>query len=250
MKKRWLLIPCALLAVIPGTVLASSQSGDGTITFTEGPQTIRDPENPGTVVTPEDGMLENTGPLRFDYVPSLNFRTQASTGQDSVYYPQAVNFTGDTSARAQFIQITDVRGTGSGWTLSVRQEYQFRTSNQVELNGAELSFDHSWVSSASTDTTAEPVLFSDIIRMSVGETQTIATAETSQGAGTWSISFGNSTDNLAPIMNASGSPVLHDTLGKPLYQNNAIQLSVPGQTEKVAGEAYQTELTWILSELP
>ncbi|WP_265459933.1 WxL domain-containing protein [Enterococcus sp. HY326] len=250
MKMRWILATSILLIAMPLNTLAASQTGGGEITFTEGPQAIHDPESPETIVIPEDGMLENTGPLRLDYVPTLQFRVQQILAIDETYSPQAVNFIGDTSARAQFVQVTDVRGTGSGWTLSVCQEEQFKTSDGETLDGAELSFGASWPNSTVTDRSQEPTIFQDVIRMTVGETQTIATASPTQGAGTWSISFGNSTNNLAPIMDADGAPVVHETLGKPLYQNSAIQLSVPGRAEKVAGKTYQTELTWILSELP
>lgn len=253
--KRIILLSSLLLFTLPVTAQAQSDGiGTGKIEFTD-KQQVADPENPTIPIKPENPIPPNSNPLRLDYVPSLNFATQKSDGRDQMYAANAMMFEDETTPRAQFIQVTDRRGTNAGWTVSVRQEKQFATDEKVELDGAMLSFDYSWANGS--DESRTPIVKKDIIEMKIGETQEIANAKKGTGDGTWFISFGASQHNLAGVANTleprrdSNNQVTIDTrYNKPLFFNSAVQLSVPGRTKKVIGKPYKTELTWILSELP
>ncbi|MHC5373367.1 WxL domain-containing protein [Enterococcus sp. LJL120] len=228
----------------PDSALASSLSNDGSITFEgEYPWSIVDPENPGTIVDP--GESETVGDLlRIEYVPDLRFGTQTISQQEATYQAFAQNFYSETPARGNFVQIADYRNnTGSGWTLSLKQENQFHSSQDasIELLGATLFFDKSWSSSPSSS--APPTIQTDIIEVNPGNSYIVANAEAGTGIGKWTISFGNS-QNLQPTQ-------LTDELynNQAVYLNPAVGLKVP-HTANVKALNYTTVLTWTLSELP
>ncbi|WP_308618325.1 WxL domain-containing protein [uncultured Enterococcus sp.] len=253
--KKFFLLSSFLFLMMPQMVLAQSDTvGTGKIEFNDHQQ-VADPENPVNPIEPEDLIPPSSDLLRLDYVPSLKFSTQKSDANDQKYAANAMMFADDTMPRAQFIQVTDRRGTKAGWNVSVRQEKQFATAENIELDGAMLSFDYSWTNGS--DKAKAPVVKKDIIEMKIDETQEIANAKKGTGDGTWFISFGASQNNsqgvkntLEPRLDRDDQVIMHDTFNKPLFLNSAIQLAVPGRTEKVIGKPYKTELTWILSELP
>ncbi|MBO0471756.1 WxL domain-containing protein [Enterococcus sp. DIV0242_7C1] len=237
----------------------SSYSGNGNIRFEGKVQTqVMDPENPTQVADPGDSPKTN-GNLRFDFVPQLNFYQAKISAKDKVYYSNAQLFKNDIGARGNFLQISDYRENKSGWTLQLKQETQFTNSaakKHKELNGAVLSFDQSWTNSA-VDFSSAPTVSKEVIQISnIGELYNLAEAKQNEGEGTWSIIFGSSTSNeqhaetLKPRMNHQNQPILDPNFGnQPMYENQAVTLSVPGKTQKESGN-YQTVLTWILSELP
>lgn len=236
-----------------------SLTGSGKIQF-EGQQAIvvYDPERPNEVADPGSSPTTN-GNLRFDFVPQINFGRNAISNEDQVYQANAQLFHGNTGARGNFVQISDLRGDAQGWQLQVRQETQFRneaTTNK-ELKGAVISFDKSWTNSPNGSSLG-PLVSKEVIRIdNIGETYNLAEAKPGTGAGTWSISFGASIDNdqnqantLSPRVDADGNPLLDETFdNKPIYKNEAVTLAVPGIT-LVDPVQYQTVLTWILAELP
>lgn len=269
MRKKRLLIQAL---IVPLTVVASlagvsnaayaeteSISGPGTIKFEgEYPQNIVDPEKPGEIVDPGE-TPQLTGDLRIDFVPKLDFYQNKISDKDEVYYANAQNFFGTTKARGNFVQVTDLRQKPTGWTLQLRQEMQFtnKDAKNKEIKGAMLSLDKSWVSSTK-DLSEAPQLSKEIINIdNVGASYNLAQANTGQGSGTWTISFGASEENkanqkntLEPRLDKNGQAVLDPVFDqKPVYQNKAVSLSIPGTTV-VDPVPYTTVLTWILAELP
>ncbi|MEI5994478.1 WxL domain-containing protein [Candidatus Enterococcus mansonii] len=246
-------------AFAPTAIGESNVSGNGTINFEgEYAQEVRDPEHPETILNPGDSP-KTSGDLRIDFVPQFNFGSNKISDKDEKYYGNAQLFHDKTGARGNFIQISDYRGTGSGWILQVRQETQFRndTTTNKELNGAVISLDQSWANSTRSEMEA-PIVSKDVIRINnIGETYNLAEASQGKGQGTWSINFGASIENdkgrkdtLSPKMDTHGKPMLDPAFeNKPIYQNEALTLSIPGATKKDPVN-YQTVITWILSELP
>ncbi|OEH80935.1 hypothetical protein BCR26_06600 [Enterococcus rivorum] len=237
----------------------SSVIGKETVRFeAEYAQEVRDPENPDVKANPGVSPV-TTGDLRIDFVPQFNFLAQKMSSKDEIYQGNAQLFFGDTGARGNFIQVSDYRGTGSGWKLQVRQETQFKNdqAENKELKGALISIDQSWVNSTRSENEA-PVVSKDIIHMdNIGETYNLAEAKQGTGQGTWHIIFGSSSDNnkgrkqtLSPITDSRGKPILDGKFeNKPMVKNSALTLSVPGATKK-SQVPYETMITWILSELP
>ncbi|WP_086350727.1 WxL domain-containing protein [Candidatus Enterococcus clewellii] len=262
--KKWTLLSTAVVScLLFGTGYAVTQadatsgSGKGTIEFEiEDKQQVYDPENPGNVVDPGESP-KTEGPLRIDFVPQFQFGTNKVANADAVYSAYAQLFKDNTSARGNFVQVSDFRPESSGWELSVKQESQFVNGNGKKLDGAVISLDHSWTSSVS-GSAAAPTVKKDVINMSVGESQILATAKAGTGEGTWAVNFGASAansvgqkDTLTPLLGADGNPVLDSNYGnKPVYLNAAVGLTIPGRTVKEPGTTYRTVITWSLSELP
>lgn len=226
---------------------------EGSVGFLPNTDTINpvDPTNPGKDVTPLDpdgnpGKPGTPGPLSIDFVSTLNFGSNKISSSDEVYYaePQVIwNDTdedsvvenGETSTRPAYVQVSDNRGTNSGWTLTVRQETQLnnRSAQNSVLTGAEIKLKNGTASSHMSNTTA-PIVNTSIILVP-GATSTVMTAAAGGGAGTWVDYFGT-LENI----NVEGTAV---------EKNTAVTLSVPGSTPKDA-VLYSATLIWTLSEIP
>ncbi|EOH98909.1 hypothetical protein UAY_02178 [Enterococcus moraviensis ATCC BAA-383] len=250
----------AFLYAKPTYAKESSLSGVGEVElkgYKEDHSIIRDPENPKVEVDPGESP-QTQGDLRIDFVPKLNFSTVMISDENATFPVNAQLFHGSTSARGNFVQVSDYRDDATGWTLQVRQENQFKHATKVgaELKGAVISFDQTWANS-SRDLAKAPTVSKEVIRMSnVGETYNLAVAQSGKGSGTWSIVFGASKENhnerpntLKIRKDGSGKEIIDPIFKKPVYTNGAVTLSVPGATEKESG-AYSTVLTWVLAELP
>lgn len=268
MIKKTLILAAGILflAIIETNNLVFAEenqvTGHGTIEYTgEHPKEPVDPENPLNPVDPGPGPSTD-GELRFDFAPTLNFGRSKITETERNFYVNAQLFHAGPSARGNFLQITDSRPESSGWTLQVRQEYQFKNdviqeNDEKELRGAVLSFDKAWANSAYTQEKA-PKLSKDIIQLNAqGTTFPVASADQGQGKGSWIISFGASEENnqeqpntLFPKVDDNNQPILDENFeNQQVYGNKAIFLSVPDAV-KIHPVQYQTELTWILAELP
>ncbi|WP_430607173.1 hypothetical protein IGJ55_000303 [Enterococcus sp. AZ170] len=214
---------------------------------------IKDPENPD--VTVDTGVSNGTqGLLRIDFVPQLNFGKSKVENKKVVFPVNAQQFEDGTSARGQFIQVSDYRPNPTGWTLQVRQEDQFKSAENNRLKGAVLSFDHSWTNSKA-DGSKAPNVSKEVIHLNnIGETYDLAKANFGAGGGTWSIVFGASAENssgqqatLTPKLDKQGKPVMDQN--KNIYSNTAVKLAIP-EAEEIKAGTYSTVLTWIISELP
>ncbi|EAE6383304.1 WxL domain-containing protein [Listeria monocytogenes] len=140
-----------------------------------------------------------------------------------------------------YAQISDVRGTNTGWTLSVTGSAFKDSSTPVKtIPGAELTIPKSTVSSATSTAQAPTGYDSVTISMTGGaavpvmaakdmQTATPTNFNDDQGMGTWTDSFGSQAVSAT------------DT-SKP-------KLSIP-KNVVVADGTYQSTLTWTLSDTP
>lgn len=222
------------------------------------PPGIVDPEIPGNIVDPGPGPSTD-GFLRIDFVSAIDFGKNKISSEDAIYDANAQLFKDETNARGNYIQVTDSRSTGAGWSIQVRQETELTSvenPNDV-LKGAYMSFGSSWANST-MDQEYAPTVMKDVIKIDkVGTTYEVARAEKDHGYGTWTIEFGASAENdrglantLSPALDPAGEALLDPNFNnKQVYKNKAVNLFVPGTIEKKAVK-YQTVLTWSLSELP
>ena len=236
-----------------------SAVNSGTVSVVDGGSVPVDPENPITPVDPGGDSPSTKGTLRIDYVSALDFGVAEIKKTNRVYSALAQQFRTDIGARGSYIQITDQRTESTGWTLQVKQETQFKNrviqnTAEQELLGAVMSLDKGWANSSSTSNT--PTVTRNTIALSPGSASQVATATAGSGRGVWTISFGASKTNtskqentLSPVIDANGKAVMDSVYQKPAYSNSAITLSVPDST-KIYPVQYETEITWILSELP
>lgn len=262
MNKRKIIIAIVLTIIACLTtstqVLAQNLDQKGSVQFVpdDGAIVIVDPEKPTDPVDPGE-VNPRTGHLTLDYAPQLNFGRNKISDKDASYQVEAQMFYGATKPRPNFVQVSDNRLTGAGWTLQVRQETNFiaQESNDV-LKGIYLSFDKVWANSV-VDKKYAPVIKNDTIKLDkIGTTYELVTAEKNHGQGTWSIAFGYSDENLnqqstlSPAKDANGRNLFNTTYNNQIsYKNSAITLFVPGSVEKKPVR-YQTVLTWVLAELP
>ncbi|RJA30218.1 WxL domain-containing protein [Listeria monocytogenes] len=140
-----------------------------------------------------------------------------------------------------YAQISDVRGTNTGWTLSVTgSAFKDSSTPAKTIPGAELTIPKSTVSSATSTAQAPTGYDSVTISMTGGaavpvmaakdmQTATPTNFNDDQGMGTWTDSFGSQAVSAT------------DT-SKP-------KLTIP-KNVVVADGTYQSTLTWTLSDTP
>lgn len=192
-----------------------------------GPTDPTDPDNP----KPGTG-----GPLSIDYVSNFDFGTDNKvSGDDTTYYAAPVKLAdkdGKEITRANYLQVTDKRGSNIGWKLSVKQDAQFN-DGKTDLDGAQLSMGTQTLNSKNImgDGSTTPGIVSSTLKMTPGSDVDVLSAQKGQGMGTWTDAFGKYTDGSAT-----------DTSTK------AVSLEVPGNSAKNVGSTYTTDLTWTLTD--
>ncbi|MDK1725974.1 WxL domain-containing protein [Dellaglioa algida] len=185
-----------------------------------------DPVNPGTA-----------GPLSIDYVSNFDFGSSNKvSGDDMTYYAAPVKATdkdGKDVTVANYLQVTDKRGTNIGWKLSVKQEKQFN-DGKADLDGAKLQMATQTLNSKNMDLNNPsniPAIDNATMAMTPGSDVKVLTAGKDQGMGTWTDAFG--------VYDADAAK---DTASK------AVSLEVPGNSAKNTGSSYTTDLTWTLTD--
>lgn len=218
-----------VLAADTGTHMNYQSSNDVTVKPLD--PLLPDPAKPVTPIDSTDpsGPVAGTGgSLSLDFASGFQFGEQAISTKNEIYYAQPqkyVDFDGVAKKGPNYVQVTDIRGTGAGWKLTVKQVAQFQTDEGQVLNGAELSFSQGEViSNLATDLSPTAVTS---FTLPINSEVPVVTANTEKGVGTWLYRFGS--DEI------SG--------GK------SVVLQVPGKTVKYA-KKYQTALTWTLKDVP
>ncbi|MGX7243469.1 WxL domain-containing protein [Enterococcus quebecensis] len=217
--------------------IADPQKQDAEISFTQNTDQPNKPTDPNNGNEIEDGT-GMVGPLTIDYISKIKFDSQKISGNTEKYYAKldSVRYVGkpELVEKANFIQVTDNRGSNAGWKLQVRQDKQFENVSEdgkvvTKLTGAVLGFSNTTLKSASLSTKAPsaPSAITFDGDAATPANHDAVTAAESTGMGTWFYSLGSSEEE-----------------GK-----RSISLSVPGDLAKVAG-AYKTRLTWTLVDSP
>lgn len=199
-----------------------------------------DPEKPVTPIDPTDPTGTNpgtSGPLSIDYASSLDFGQNKITNKNETYYANAQTFAEMKSEyRGNYVQVTDNRGTNSGWALNLKQEGQLtsETAKQYkELTGAQISLGAS-VASSISEGVLSPVV-TNVQLDPEGANSVIMLAKEGSGAGTWVDYFGKAEEMTID--------------GKIVQKNKSVTLEIPGKTPKEAVK-YTTKLTWSLTDVP
>ncbi len=200
-----------------------------------------DPSNPVDPTPPEDPGTGTQGPLSVDYASSLDFGVNRISNQDKVYFARAQTYLNGHKETPNFVQVSDNRGTNSGWTLTVKQDEQFRatekTVNEV-LTGSQIKLTDPTVDS-NVQGVWQPTAKDEVVLVPGVESVVVAAAQ-GAGAGTWVVYWGtvetiNERDKDGHI--------------QAVNVTKAIQLSVPGATPKDA-VTYRTKLIWTLTDVP
>ena len=184
------------LALVAGSVMTTTASADtfaqnsnGKIEYQKGTINIVDPDVPSAAA-----------------VPSFDFGQQDITAKDKTY----------DAVTAGTLKVSDLRGTGEGWNVTVTQSTQLKTTNNDELTGAQLTLDAGTTFNSSSEiVTATPAT------LTVGNASKVFDAQVNNGNG-----FSTLT-----------------------YAPNQAHLEVPGSTAKKS-KAYTAELVWTLTDSP
>lgn len=186
------------LALFAGSVMTTTasaatfaQNSNGKIEYQKGTINIEDPDNPSAAA-----------------VPSFDFGQQDITAKNKTY----------NAVTAGTLKVSDLRGTGEGWKVTVTQQAQLATTTGAELTGAVLKLNNAKTSNSSNET----VTF-HAGDLTPGTASLVFDAQVNNGNGTSTLAFADGTTD--------------------------VQLEVPGSTAKKS-EAYTAELVWTLTDSP
>nr|WP_281734468.1 WxL domain-containing protein [Streptococcus lutetiensis] len=186
------------LALFAGSVMTTTasaatfaQNSDGKIEYQKGTINIEDPDNPSAAA-----------------VPSFDFGQQDITAKNKTY----------KAVTAGTLKVSDLRGTGEGWKVTVTQQAQLATTTGAELTGAVLKLNNATTSNSSNETVAFHAG-----NLTPGTASLVFDAQVNNGNGTSTLAFADGTTDA--------------------------QLEVPGSTAKKS-EAYTAELVWTLTDSP
>ncbi|EIT2385578.1 WxL domain-containing protein [Enterococcus faecalis] len=171
-----------------------------------------DPEKPNP--DPEVPGTGNTGPLTIDLVSNIEFGEQKIKEKEAIY---------NAKTEHPYVQITDRRGTGAGWTLKASIG-EFNNEDKTKtLKGAEFSLKNGTIKSTSSNVSEKPQGYDVNLNKDL---QVIMQAVTDQGMGTWLDVFSGTKDN-----------------------NANVQLKVPAGSAK-AKQSYSSVIHWELTDAP
>lgn len=247
-----LLIAGPILATTAGAAtVGGDYTSNGYVNFQQGDNTGISPVDPLAPTIPvgstnPDGSTPNPGTggaLSIDFASSLSFGTQAISSNDATYYAHAQWISKDATGatvditRPDYVQVTDTRGTWTGWTLTVAEADQFKDAAGDYLTGAELGFSKGYTDG----TTAATPGYVNNGSFVVGTAATkILGAGANQGMGTWVYGLGANAD--------------YQENGGAHLGNDAVSTSSPITLKVIAGTnkatAYTTTLNWSLTDAP
>jgi hypothetical protein len=209
------------------------------------PPTTPQPGNPGA-------NINDVGPLTIDYASNFDFGTTNSTASTTVFalpttwgtYDSATStFTPATPAvtSPNFVQVTDNRGTGAGWNLTVTPT-DFADASSNLLQGATVTLKNMNIVSVSQHP-ADTVATSDVtLTPNIESNVLLGAAAAGTGTGTNQLQFGGT----GSVINGTGATVTtptSDTTGA-----SSIQLNVPNGAAQAT--TYTATFTWNLSDTP
>ena len=212
---------------------SARSTADVEYTVNTNPINPTDPTDPGNEIKPdpENPGTGNAGPLSIDYISNITFGQKVASGNAATYnaaLSRVINKDDSAKPVPNYVQVTDNRGTISGWNLAVKQEGQFKNTKGSLLGAAELSLLNGTANSANAVVGAIPSTNKNIaLKLNAsgnGVNSTVMTATSGQGSGTWTTMFGKDTTEGA----------------------DSVKLHVPANT-KIEKGAYTTTLVWTLS---
>ena len=182
----------------------------------EDPSTPLDPTDPNNPTDPGTG---NDGALTLDYVSSIDFGSHEVSSNTEVY---------SSTSKKPFIQVTDRRGTGAGWTVTASAS-QFTNGSAQTLQGAVLTFKNA--EEVSTTLYGAPTPETTVTLNADGTSSSkVVSAKVNTGLGTWVNRWFGATPN--------------DTASL----NNNVTLTVPAGSATVG--SHEATITWTLTDAP
>lgn len=214
MRRLTLLVVAALVFSGGGPSLvglASTRTSTANVELAPGTDTTPvkpvDPDGsggafPGDDLDPDNQGTGSRGLLTLDYVSNLTFQQQAT---------KAGVITATATNQRAFVQISDRRGTGTGWSLLVKPTTLVGQQDQDPLTAATLTLGKAFfLSSGSNASHAPQVMTGSTQALPLNSYSLVATAQDvpgqRQGVGTWLLRLNTST--TAPTsLNVSAAAV-------------------------------------------
>lgn len=193
-----------------------------------------DPTNPNG---PNPGT---PGPLSIDFASSLDFGLNEISADDVTYFAKPQKYGGGVADTSNYVQVTDRRGTNAGWTLTVKQDGQFKNdkTQNKELTGTTISLAEGKIATPTTNAKV-PSTYAVTLDPSGKTASKVVSAKLTEGSGTYASSFGNLEETVINKADKETKEI----------RNTGVKLFVPGSTPKDAVE-YTTKLTWTLTDAP
>ncbi|WP_271004824.1 WxL domain-containing protein [Listeria seeligeri] len=217
-----LMAPTAFAVTSEGDSKASVNFKAGTgIVNPVDPTDPTQPLDPIDPSNPTDPGTGNTGSLTLDYVSSVSFGEQEVSSSEQTY---------SATSRKPFIQVSDRRGTGKGWSVTATASSFQDEDDASSLAGATLSFKNGESASAST-TTSSPTASQNVNLPTDGTSIVkVVSAKETEGKGTWiNRWFGATPDDT-------------DSL------NDNVKLTIPGGSATLG--SHEATISWTLSDAP
>ncbi|EUJ28482.1 hypothetical protein MFLO_12071 [Listeria floridensis FSL S10-1187] len=230
-KIKFATLTCAFAVTLTGTAqtafaaLADSAESNNHISFEAGedptkplnPRNPNDPKpsDPADPEDPTNSGTGNEGPLTVDFVSNIEFGTKKISADTTIYNAKNAD---------PFVQVTDTRGTGAGWTLTAKaSEFKSKDGTAI-LKGAELSFTDGELKTQTANISKAPKAFD--VKFDNTDSKMILRADENTGRGTWL-----------------------DVFNGKQGDNQKVQLKVlPGTAE--ANVDYTAKISWELTDAP
>ena len=143
------------------------------------PEEDKDKEKPDPETTP----TENTGLLTIDAISALEFGKLTLSGQTEEY---AVTNDPEAGYTNKKVQVTDRRGTGAGWKLTVKTSaFTDKDEPTKVLKGASIAFPQGEIISSDGSQSPAPTVFASTIIVPNENAQSFMEAEAKTGLGSW-----------------------------------------------------------------
>ncbi|MGX7150244.1 WxL domain-containing protein [Enterococcus ureasiticus] len=209
------------------------------------------PTEPGKGIDPDGNGSGGNGTKSFNINWVSNFKFGeikiGSTNMTAFAAPTTLKWTDGsepTTGLANFLQVTDNRGTNAGWNVSVegsafKELDESSNPTTTELKGASITLNDAQIVGDTDGAALAPTA------VSVGEdilatgSHTVLDAGAGKGQGTWAVTWGADTDKTTLKMNDDKT---NATAG--------VQLSVPVTAQPKADKSYRSTLTWKLVTAP
>lgn len=210
------IVPAVLATVVSVGVLSSTVVSAEELNPAKSQATVEikpgDTKKPTDPIDPEepDKPTGQVGNLTIDYVSSLDF------GSFQLQSGAVILKANQERQKNPNVQVTDKRGTGEGWTLTVAQTQEFKSAEGHTLAGAKLTLPAGNLKTNNINNNNAPTPKTVVVN---ADSNVVMLAEKGQGLGTWLDQFAREQTTLEiPSGNYAGS--------------------------------YESELTWTLSNAP
>lgn len=160
-----------------------------------------------------------SGLLTLDYVPLIDFGTHEIV--DTMIY--------ESTTLEPFIQVSDRRGTGQGWSVTAKASH-FTNDDSIEsLQGAKVIFSNGEAVSTG-HVTGVPPSTKEVVLYTGGDAVTVVTAAVDTGLGTWM-------NRWLPTGGTEGA-----------VTNDNVTLDIPSGSATIG--KHKAVITWTLTDAP